>query len=77
MSSRRALHLAEVIDMAVRQETLRPPEQYPEKAYAGEPGAASRAAVAAAAIGGVLLAGAWRSWRRRRKGGHGCNGRGS
>jgi Fe-S oxidoreductase len=69
MSSRRALHLAEVIDMAVRQETLRPPEQYPEKAYAGDPGAVSRAAIAGAAIGGLLLAGAWRLWRGTRRSG--------
>jgi FAD/FMN-containing dehydrogenase/Fe-S oxidoreductase len=71
MTERRALHLAQVLDMALSQRHLTPAPQYVETAYLGQnDGSPSRPALTTAAYvgAGVMLAGGLLAWALRKRG---------
>jgi Fe-S oxidoreductase len=67
-TDRRALHLAQVLQMALQQETRALPRNYPESAYASRNSGHSRVVPWILLGGGVLLAGAAVTWAIKRRG---------
>jgi FAD/FMN-containing dehydrogenase len=66
-TDRRALHLAEVLQMAARHEGPAVPRPYPEADHVqGRPAALTKAAAAGILAGGLLAAGflGWQAWKR-------------
>jgi hypothetical protein len=66
-TDRRALHLAEVLQMALRQEDRTTPRPYPEVGHVQpRPAVLSKPAAVALLAGGLLAVGGlgWLAWRR-------------
>jgi hypothetical protein len=72
LTDRHALHLAQVIQMAMREGDVNAPRDYPEAEYTQEhPRRLSKGAIAAGLIaGGLIVAGGIWRLNRKRKGSH-------
>ena len=65
-TERRALHTAELMELALQSGSMGPAGNNPEREFLGEPAQAGRGAAVAAVLGVVLAASAWIYMRSRR-----------